>query len=104
MNAHPTAQYVDWTDGFFPGVLWQLYRHTKEAKWRDWARAATAGLEAQQYNVETHDIGFLVLCSFGDGLALTANHSYPAVITNAASHLAVRFNSEWHLLSWELRI
>lgn len=94
MNSHVTSTHVDWTDGFFPGVLWQLYNHTKDAKWKGWAQRATHGLESQQFNTGTHDIGFLVLCSFGDGLALTANSSYPAVISNAANHLAVRFNSQ----------
>ena len=93
ISNNPTASRFDWTDGFFPGVLWQLYNHTNDAKWKDWAIKATHGLEQQQNNVATHDIGFLVMCSYGEGLRLTGDKNYPAVIINAASHLAVRFNS-----------
>lgn len=93
INTNPTETHVDWTDGFFPGVLWQLYDHTKDDKWKERAIKATHGLEKQQYNVGNHDVGFLILCSYGEGLRLTNDKNYSPVIVNAAHHLATRFNS-----------
>lgn len=93
INNNPTSTHVDWTDGFFPGVLWQLYNHTKNETWKEQAMVATHGLEKQQYNTGTHDIGFLVLIPYGDGYQLAKVASFPRIIENAANHLAVRYNS-----------
>lgn len=104
INSNPTRNSVDWVDGFFPGVLWQLYNHTKDMAWKDRAHLATEGLNDQQYNDQTHDVGFLVLCSFGEAYALTQEKTYPDVIVNAAQHLASRFNSHVGALrSWGSR-
>ncbi|MDQ3441612.1 MAG: PA14 domain-containing protein [Planctomycetota bacterium] len=37
----------DWTSGFFPGVMWQLQRHTLDRSWRLNATAWTNGLASQ---------------------------------------------------------
>lgn len=82
----------DWTSGFFAGILWQLYAHTKESKWLDAAREATGKLEKEQYNGRTHDMGFKIYCSYGRGYALTGDTAYRNVIIRSAQTLATRFN------------
>ncbi|WP_367913372.1 glycoside hydrolase family 88 protein [Leadbetterella sp. DM7] len=82
----------DWTSGFFPGILWQLYGFTKKSKWLDAAREATAKLENEQYNGRTHDMGFKIYCSYGQGYRLTGDTAYRAVVIRSAQTLATRFN------------
>lgn len=82
----------DWTSGFFPGVLWQLYEFTANPKWLEAAREATAQLEGEKYNGRTHDMGFKIYCSFGQGYRLTGDTVYRAVIIQAAQTLSTRFN------------
>ena len=87
-----TIPSADWTSGFFPGSLWYLYEATGEAKWRASAEKFTAYLEPEQHNTGTHDIGFMLYCSYGNGLRLTGNAAYKSVLLNGAKSLSTRFN------------
>ncbi len=82
----------DWTSGFFPGVLWQLYHFTKDVKWMEAAREATEKLEKEQYNGRTHDMGFKMYCSYGKGYEYTGDTAYRNVIIRSAQTLITRFN------------
>lgn len=82
----------DWTSGFFPGILWQLYGFTSDRKWLDEARKATEKLADEQYNGRTHDMGFKIYCSFGQGYRLVGDTSYRSTIIQAAQTLSTRFN------------
>ena len=82
----------DWTSGFFPGVLWYLYEKTGKGKWKELASETTRSIEAEQFNGKTHDMGFKIYCSVGNGYRLTADPHYRDVIVQAAKTLATRFN------------
>ena len=82
----------DWTSGFFPGSLWYLYEATGDARWRASAEKFTAYLEPEQNNTKTHDVGFMLYCSYGNGLRLTDNPAYRSVLLNGAKSLSTRFN------------
>jgi unsaturated chondroitin disaccharide hydrolase len=84
---------TDWTSGFFPGCLWLLYEATGEAIWRQRAESWSAGVEPQKYNTGSHDVGFQIFCSFGNGVRLTGNPAYRAVINQGATSLSTRFNA-----------
>ena len=75
-----------WTDGFFAGVLWQLYDHTKKDIWRQRAIQATDGLFEDQFITQHHDIGFMVMGSYGEGYRVTKNETYKPIIINAVNH------------------
>ncbi|CAG2102385.1 unnamed protein product [Medioppia subpectinata] len=81
-----------WTAGFYPGVLWQLYDYTKNEEWKRLAIKATDGLYEDQFKTDSHDIGFMIMCSYGKGYEFTANETYPKVIVTAAHSLAKRFS------------
>lgn len=83
---------ADWTSGFFPGVLWQLYSVDKDRKWLQAAQKYTTLLEKEQFNTRTHDVGFIINCSFGNGYKLTGNEEYRQVMIQAAKSLSKRFN------------
>lgn len=80
-----------WTSGFFPGSLWYLYELTGDEKWRLWGEKFTEGLDSVKYLTNHHDIGFIIGCSFGNGLRLTGNATYKNVIIRAAKSLSTRF-------------
>ncbi len=83
---------IQWTSGFFPGMLWQMYRRTGDEAWRATAAARTSHLESQKLDDSIHDVGFQIFNSFGRGYAATGNEEYKDVILTAADTLATRFN------------
>ncbi|HET8828616.1 MAG TPA: glycoside hydrolase family 88 protein [Pelobium sp.] len=92
----------DWTSGFFPGQLWYLYELTKNDKWKQQAIKFTAPIEQEKFNGKTHDMGFKVYCSFGNGYRLTNNQEYKDIIIKAAQTLSTRFNPKVGALrSWD---
>ncbi|RYY64124.1 MAG: glucuronyl hydrolase, partial [Chitinophagaceae bacterium] len=82
----------NWVSGFFPGVLWYLYEYTKDAVWLEAAKKHTGFLEKEKYNSRTHDLGFMIYCSYGNGFRLTQDTIYSDVIVQAAKSLSTRFN------------
>ena len=92
----------DWTAGFFPGSLWYLYECTGREKWREAAAFFTHLLEPQQLNTRTHDVGFILYCSFGNGLRLTGDASYRPVLVKGAESLSSRFSpTVGSIKSWD---
>ena len=87
-----TISTQDWTSGFFPGSMWYLFEATGDAKWRASAEKFTAYLEPEQFNTKTHDVGFMLFCSYGNGLRLTGNAAYRPILLNGAKSLSTRFN------------
>jgi len=54
----PPAAAGDWTSGFFPGVLWQLYELTGKPQWADLAQQWQAALAEHQRDWwSQHDYG-----------------------------------------------
>ncbi len=94
----------DWCSGFFPGELWYLYEYTGNPEWKSEARAYTANIENEKWNGGTHDMGFKIYCSFGNGYRLTKDPHYKEVIIQAARTLSTRFNPKvGSLKSWDNR-
>lgn len=81
-----------WTSGFFPGSLWYLFEATGDPRWRTAAEKYTALVEPAKNNHGTHDVGFILNCSFGNGLRLTGDPHYRDVLLTGAASLSTRFN------------
>ncbi|MFO7933442.1 MAG: PKD domain-containing protein [Bacteroidales bacterium] len=100
----------DWTSGFFPGSLWLLYEYTRSSFWLDQAAGRTAGIEDQKFNTGTHDLGFMLGCSFGNGYRLTEDPGYKNILVQAATSLASRFDADvgcirsWDFGFWEFPV
>ena len=62
-----TAGYKSWISGFFPGVLWYLYENDSLTEIRKYAELYTARVEEAKTMTSTHDLGFMLYCSFGNG-------------------------------------
>lgn len=92
----------DWTSGFFPGILWYLYDYTRDEKWKKQAQLYTSKITKEQFNTTTHDLGFMIYCSFGNGFRLTKDEGYKKVIIQAAKSLSTRFNAKAGVIrSWD---
>jgi unsaturated chondroitin disaccharide hydrolase len=97
----------DWTSGFFPGELWLLYQATGSTHWLAEARSWTAPLASQATRTDTHDVGFIIGESFGNGYRLTGDPTYKSEILTAAASLATRYNPtvgairSWSFGSWQ---
>ena len=83
-----------WESGFFPGSLWYLWEHTGNDALRLAAEDMTERITPEQFNTESHDVGFIVNCSFGNGYRLTGKEAYRTALINGAKSLATRFNPE----------
>lgn len=94
--------YRDWTSGFWPGTLWYLYEYTRDDQFKAKAQGFTntlAPIAAEK--AHDHDIGFQIMCSYGNALRLTGDTSYKRVILAAADTLATLFNPlAGTILSW----
>lgn len=82
----------DWTSGFYPGCLWYAYEMTGDTLFRKAARIHTGVLENEKYNGTTHDIGFKMFCSYGNGYRLTHDAQYRQILLTSARTLTTRFN------------
>ena len=86
------GQPFQWTAGFYPGTLWYLYENFGGQDVYDAAVEMTERMRGQQYNCNTHDIGFMMFCSFGQKRRVCADATCDSVIVNSAKSLASRFN------------
>ena len=99
-----TIRYDHWVSGFFPGVLWMLYENSqcKDSQLRRYAEMYTDRVEPAKWVTNTHDLGFMLYCSFGNGYRLTGNHHYLDVIKEGTQSLLTRWNEKLGVIkSWE---
>lgn len=86
------AGIKDWTCGFFPGTVWYAYEISKDKELESKAEKLTEALEPIKNFTHTHDLGFMLYCSFGNGYRLTKNEKYKEVILKGCESLSSRFN------------
>ncbi len=84
----------NWEGGFYPGALWQMFETTSDAAWQSRAAAWTVGLASRQFDTSTHDVGFVIGNSFGQGYRLTGDAAYLDVVLTAARSLSSRFDPD----------
>uniref|UniRef100_UPI0032165592 glucuronyl hydrolase n=1 Tax=uncultured Draconibacterium sp. TaxID=1573823 RepID=UPI0032165592 len=100
----------DWTCGFPPGTMWYMYELTGSDKWKKIAAENTLKLDGVQYLTHTHDLGFMVFCSYGNAYRLTGEAKYKEVILQASETLAGRFDESigcirsWDFGSWQFPV
>lgn len=81
----------DWTSGFFPGELWYMYEYTKDEFWKEKAQKHSAMIEREKLNGGTHDMGFKMYCSYGNGYRLTQDENYKSILLQSAETLITRY-------------
>ena len=92
----------DWTSGFYPGCLWFAYEKTDDTTFRNAAHRWTEAVESQKNNTGTHDVGFMIFSSYGNGYRLLETDDYPPVIRTAAKSLSTRYKALAGIIdSWD---
>jgi hypothetical protein len=93
----------EWTSGFFPGSMWYLYELTGNEKWKHFGIKYTEALDTVKYLTNHHDVGFMIGCSYGNGLRVAKNEAYKEVIVQAAKSLSTRFHPQAGIIqSWNV--
>jgi unsaturated chondroitin disaccharide hydrolase len=90
----PAGSNVGWTTGFWPGMIWLAYEHTKDAHYRragehhlaNFARRVTQGID-----VDHHDLGFLYTPACIAPWRLTGNEDGKKAALQAAAQLMTRY-------------
>ncbi len=101
-NALVTVDPKEWTSGFFPGSLWYLFEYTRAPEWKEAALRYTAMLEQVRHYTGNHDIGFMLYCSYGNGLRLAQPDGYKEVLLDGAAALCTRFVPRLGMIrSWD---
>ena len=108
-NELKTVGYKSWVSGFFPGVLWYLYENDPTEELKRYAELYTSRVEPAKNMTSTHDLGFMLYCSFGNGLRLTGNDDYRKTLLQGSESLSTRFRPQvgcirswdWNQKVWE---
>lgn len=91
-----------WCSGFYPGSLLYLYEAVKDTSLYSEALRMLDVLQKEQYNTTTHDLGFMMFCSFGNANRLDPQPRYKEILVNSAKSLCTRFNPEVGCIkSWD---
>lgn len=110
LNKRRLCNIYDWTSGFFPGTLWYAYELTGDDTLKTQAIQYTNLLNPVRYYKGTHDLGFMINCSYGNAERLAPNDTIAAVMKETADNLCGRFNDSincirsWDFGSWNFPV
>jgi len=97
----------DWTSGFFPGSLWYMYEFTGDNKFKVEALKYTGMLYELKNYTQTHDLGFMLYCSYGNAYRITKDTACLPVLIQTADNLIARYKPQtrtirsWDFGEWE---
>lgn len=98
---YPPSENVEWTTGFWTGVLWLAYEYTGEEKYR---KAAEIQVDSflhrieEKIDVNHHDMGFLFSLSCVAAYKITGNETGKKAAVLAADQLASRYRETGQFL------
>lgn len=81
-----------WCSGFYPGTLLYIYEQTKDTALYNEADRIIKVLEKEKHNTHTHDLGFMMYCSFGNAARIAPKPEYQEIMLTSARSLVTRFN------------
>jgi unsaturated chondroitin disaccharide hydrolase len=93
-------RWTHWCEGFFPGILWLLHRHTGDDRWRIHAEDYSRKLEPRKDDRAVHDLGFLFLSTYLRWYRLTGDPALRDVLIEAGRTLALRRQPGGYLASF----
>lgn len=107
-TTYSDGKYVNWgsswwCSGFYPGTVLYLYEFTKDPTLLDEAKEKLHYLEKEKNNKGTHDLGFMLYCSFGNALRITGDSlAYKGILATGAESLASRYKETTKTIrSWD---
>ncbi len=93
-----------WTNGFWPGLLWQMYHATQDELYKETAQKDEQRMDAalQEFTRLHHDVGLMFLPSAGADYKLTGDKDARRRALHATALLAGRFNSTGNYIrAWD---
>jgi hypothetical protein len=87
-----TCKSGSWVAGFYPGNLVFLFEATGDSSFYKEALHKITLMEPEQYNKGTHDLGFMMYCSYGNLFKISPEEKYKQILLNSARSLSTRFN------------
>lgn len=114
-NRYPKTYYADkqkfetsksdwWCSGFYPGTLIYLDESAKNSLFEKEIDRVFQNLKKEQFNKTTHDLGFMMFCSFGNANRLNPTPEYAEILMNSAKSLASRFDEKVGCIkSWDAK-
>ncbi|UKM66078.1 glycoside hydrolase family 88 protein [Flavobacteriaceae bacterium GSB9] len=95
-----------WCSGFYPGTLLYLNEAVNASELKQEADSVLNDLKKEQFNTSTHDLGFMMFCSFGNAERLSPSQEYKDILMNSAKSLATRYDDtvkcirSWNSAPW----
>lgn len=83
-----------WCSGFYPGTLLYLYQATQDPQLYAEAQRMLEVLKKEQHNTSTHDLGFMMYCSFGNANQIAPKPEYKDILVTSAQSLSTRFSPQ----------
>lgn len=93
-NTYEWSSSEWWCSGFYPGSLFYLYEETKNESLLTEGKRMLELLKKEQFNTGTHDLGFMMYCSFGNADRIQSKKEYEDILVNSATSLSSRFNAK----------
>lgn len=96
-NEYEIIENIEWTDGFYTGMLWLAYEYTNDEKYKIYA---TRNVESfynrilKRIEVDHHDLGFLYTPSCVAAYKLTGNELAKNAAIMAADKLIERYQAK----------
>lgn len=87
-----TCKPSNWIAGFYPGNLIFLFEATGDSVFYNEALHKITLMDREQYNTGTHDLGFMMYCSYGNLNKISPEKKYKEILLNSARSLSTRFN------------
>lgn len=103
-DKYPIIENIEWTDGFWTGLLWLAYEYTKDDKYKSLAMENVKSFNHRIVNnieVDHHDLGFLYSLSCVSAYKLTGDEFAKETALLAADKLMTRWQEKGQFIqSW----
>ena len=96
-NQYGIIENIEWTDGFWTGLLWLAYEYTGDEKYRELADKNVASFKnrvEKDIELDHHDLGFLYSLATVSGYKLTDSEEAREASIKAANKLISRYQEK----------
>jgi unsaturated chondroitin disaccharide hydrolase len=95
---HSGETWTNWCEGFLGGQLWLMYKHTRDAYWREKAEHYAHLIEHRKIDRTVHDLGFLFWPTWKRWYDLTGDPAIHQVVIEAGQTMGLRFKEKGQYL------
>ncbi|WP_221373126.1 glycoside hydrolase family 88 protein [Clostridium perfringens] len=96
-NQYGIIENIEWTDGFWTGLLWLAYEYTGDEKYKELADKNVASFKnrvEKDIELDHHDLGFLYSLATVSGYKLTGSEDAREASIKAANKLISRYQEK----------